>query len=98
LKDGRTEIFGSLTPLQRTAIGTTAVLSGSILRSSLSSSSNFRNTLLDGTTNGFFPLNGLPVSGALVGGVLPGVAQGTSRAIFDPVLGRSKNAFNTPAY
>jgi outer membrane protein OmpA-like peptidoglycan-associated protein len=94
----RTEIFGSLTPLQRTAIGTPAVLSGSILRSSLSSSSNFRNTLLNGTTNGFFPLNGLPVSGALVGGVLPGVAQGTPRAIFDPVLGQSKNAFGVPSY
>jgi len=98
LEGGRTELFGSFTLRQRTAIGTPTVLSGSLLRSSLSSSSTFRSILLNGTSNGFFPLNGLAVSGALVGGVLPGVAQGTSRVIFDPTLARSKNAFNTPAY
>ncbi len=46
----------------------------------------------------FFPLNGAPVSGALVGGVLPGLPQTGSQPIFDPVLGRNKPTFLVPGY
>lgn len=48
---------------------------------------------LNQTNPQFFPLNGAPISGAVVGGVLPGLPQTGSRPIFDPVLGVNKPGF-----
>lgn len=46
----------------------------------------------------FFPLNGAPVSGALVGGILPGLPQTGSIQIFDQATGRNKPGFAVPGY
>lgn len=98
LKGDRVELFGKLTPYQRTIIGTPSDLSGAILISSLPQSlASFRDPFTR-NTNGFFPLTGLPVGGALGGGVLPGVAQGAPTAIFDPTLARFKNVFPSAAF
>lgn len=53
---------------------------------------------LSQTNPQFFPLNGAPISGAVVGGVLPGLPQTGSRPIFDPVLGINKPGFFAPGF
>lgn len=46
----------------------------------------------------FFPFNGAPISGAIFGGVLPGLPQTGSRPVFDPVLNTTKPGFQVPGY
>jgi outer membrane protein OmpA-like peptidoglycan-associated protein len=46
----------------------------------------------------FFGLNGAPVSGALAGGILPGLPNTGSQQVFDPVLGRNKTGFQLPGF
>ncbi|MBI4850951.1 MAG: OmpA family protein [Acidobacteria bacterium] len=46
----------------------------------------------------FFPLNGAPISGAIFGGVLPGLPQTGSRPVFDPVTNITKPGFMVPGY
>lgn len=50
------------------------------------------------TDPNFFPLNGAPVSGAIFGGVLPGLPQTGSRPVFDPVTNTSKPGFMVPGF
>jgi outer membrane protein OmpA-like peptidoglycan-associated protein len=47
---------------------------------------------------GFFPLRGAPLSGALVGGILPGLPQTGIQPVFDSALGRFKPGFFIPGY
>jgi peptidoglycan-associated lipoprotein len=84
--------------LNRNVKNSSADLSGSILQSVLRLPGNSGASLTNGVSNGFFPLPGFPVSGALVGGVLPGLPIGVATPIADPVLGRNKNAFARPGY
>lgn len=94
------ELFFSTNVYQRTRVYAPTELSGPILlsalRTNVAGSSNFASG--QNVNNGFFLLPGLPVSGALVGGALPGSPRGQSRAIFDPVLNRNKTAFQSPSY
>lgn len=53
---------------------------------------------LSQTNPQFFPLNGAPISGAVVGGILPGLPQTGSRPIFDPVLRANKPGFFAPGF
>jgi len=84
--------------VNRNVRNSSADLSGSILQSALRLPGNSGASLTNGVSNGFFPLPGLPVSGALVGGVLPGLPVGTAVPIADPVLGRNKDAFAKPGF
>lgn len=52
----------------------------------------------EGDGPGFFPLNGSPVSGALIGGILPGLPQTGGNIINDPILGRNKTASRLPGF
>jgi len=46
----------------------------------------------------FFPFNGAPISGAIFGGVLPGLPQTGSRPVVDAVTGITKPGFMVPGY
>lgn len=92
------EVFGSFNPHQRVGINSPDKTSGALLSSSLNTNGISSNNLLSNVNQGFFLLPGLPVSGALVGGVLPGLPIGQARSVFDPILNRQKNAFTTPRY
>ncbi len=84
--------------VNRNIKNSSADLSGSILQSALRLPGTSAASLTNGVSNGFFPLPGLPVSGALVGGVLPGLPIGVATPIADPGLGINKSAFAKPGY
>lgn len=95
----RLEVFLSVNALQTTHIGDSSVLSGSLLETSLRTNRTATSNLLSGTGGQrFYLLPGLPVSGALTGGILPGFPQGTAQAVYDPVLMISKSAYNKAAF
>jgi outer membrane protein OmpA-like peptidoglycan-associated protein len=88
------EVFFTADVAQNVQVNSPADLSGPLLRSALlSRGDNAAASLTGGVNRGFFPLPGLPVSGALVGGVLPGLPVGTPSPMSDPTLPGVKNAF-----
>ncbi|MFL6210214.1 MAG: OmpA family protein [Pyrinomonadaceae bacterium] len=94
------ELFFSTNVNQRTKVNAPFELSAPLLNSALAST-GVNGSSLTGSGNvigGFFLLPGLPVSGALVGGTLPGLPIGQGKQVFDPILNRNKNAFSTPGY
>ena len=92
------EVFFSTIPYQRVGVNAPEKLSGTLLFSALSGSNQATNVFTSNVNKGFFLLPGLPVTGATVGGVLPGIPVGQAAAQFDPILNRNKNAFITPRY
>lgn len=92
------EVFGSFNPYQRVGVNSPNQTSGALLNSALTINGGNSGNLLNNVNQNFFLLSGLSVSGALVGGVLPGLPVGTPRPVFDPILNRQKNAFTTPKY
>lgn len=94
----RFEIFFSMTPLHYANVNAPQQLSGSLLKQGLAQPNAVRSSALFNNQNGFFPLHGLIVSGALVGSILPGIAQGINQSVNDPILGITKQAFTTPSF
>lgn len=92
------ELFFGTDIHQRVRAGNPSELSGSLLRNSFPPGSFNLVSVLDGNSGGFFSLPGLSVSGALVGGILPGLPRGQSRQVLDPILSRQKGAFLQPSY
>src|SRR6201991_4225036 len=92
------ELFFGTNVHQRVRVGNLSELSGSILRSSLSSPPVDPRSILANNSRGFFPLPGLQVSGALAGGILPGLPTGQSQQVFDTVLNRQKDAFSQASF
>lgn len=92
------EVFISTNPYQQVSANAPDKLSGSLLFSALAANSQATNIFTNSVSNGFFLLPGLPVSGATVGGILPGLPGGQSSTVFDPILNRNKNAFTKPRY
>lgn len=95
----RFEIFYSLIFGQYSTVNAPHQLSGSLLLNALKQSTvNRGNVYLDNRINSFFPLPGLNVSGALAGGVLPGINRNNGQVVTDPLTGLTKIAFPTASF
>lgn len=100
----RLELFVNVDTYQRLISGTPFELSGPLFPSLSQPPGTFSFASVPGSrasddeTPGFFPLDGAPVSGALVGGILPGLPNTGFQPLLDRRTGRVKPAFFIPGY